>query len=152
MNFKNARIWVYGEHASGILSDISYQLLGIASELAKKIKSKVLIVLTESNETMNQECISYGADYVINVSSHENVSIESLIDLAETMCSIEEPDIVLCGSTEWGINFAPRLAVRLCAGLTAHCVNLEICEKTGRLLQTRPTSFNNKLNFPSKYF
>ena len=143
MDFKNARIWVFGEHVNGILSDISYQLLGIASKLANIIESEVLIVLTESNEIMNQECISYGADYVINVSSHGNANIDILIDLAEKMCSIEEPDIIICGSTEWGINFAPRLAIRLGAGLTAHCVNLEICKKTGRLLQTRPTSFNN---------
>lgn len=143
MFFRNARIWVYGEHANGVLSDISYQLLGIASKLAKKIKSKILIVLIESNETINQECISYGADYVINVSPCVNTNTDIIVDLAEKMCSIEEPEIVICGSTEWGINLAPRLAVRLCAGLTAHCVNLEICNETGRLLQTRPTSFNN---------
>lgn len=143
MYFKNARIWVYGEHANGILSDISYQLLGIASRLAKRIKSKVLIVLAESNELINQECIRYGADYIINVSSHANTNSEGLISLAEKMCSIEEPEIIICGSTEWGLHFAPRLAVRLGAGLTAHCVELEICDKTSRLLQTRPTSFNN---------
>ena len=141
MLFENARVWVFGEHSNGVLSGISHQLLGIASKLAKKIKSKVIIVLIESNETINRECIGYGADYVINVSSYTN--IESLVDLADKMHLIEEPDIVICGSTEWGINLAPRLAVKLCAGLTAHCVDLEICSETGQLLQTRPTSFNN---------
>jgi electron transfer flavoprotein alpha subunit len=141
MLFENARVWVFGEHSNGVLSAISYQLLGIASKLANKIKSKVIIVLIESNETINQECIGYGADYVINVSSYTN--IECLIELVDKMHSIEEPDIVICGSTEWGINLAPRLAIKLCAGLSAHCVDLEICSETGRLLQTRPTSFNN---------
>ncbi len=141
MSFKNARVWVFGEHADGVLSGISHQLLGIACKLAKKIESKIIIVLVESNETIHRECIGYGADYVINVSSYTNIDI--LVDLADKMRLIEEPDIVICGSTEWGINLAPRLAVKLGAGLTAHCVNLEICSETGRLLQTRPTSFNN---------
>lgn len=143
MLFRNARVWTFGEINNGILSDISFQMLGIAKKLAQKIESKVLIVLINSNEVLNQECIRYGANYVINVSSCVNTDIEALVDLAEKMRSTEEPEIILCGSTEWGLNLAPRLAVKLGAGLTAHCVGLEICNETGRLLQTRPTSYNN---------
>ena len=47
------------------------------------------------------------------------------------------------GNVPQGRDLAPRVANRLQTGLTADCTALEVCEKEGILLQTRPTYGGN---------
>ena len=49
-----------------------------------------------------------------------------------------QPEIFLAGATSFGREFFPRLAKRLCTGLSADCVALEVDPETSLLLQTTP--------------
>jgi len=55
----------------------------------------------------------------------------------------QKPEIILIGATPTGRDFAPRVAKRLNAGLTADCTSLSINLETKNLLQTRPTFGGN---------
>jgi len=56
-----------------------------------------------------------------------------------------QPEIVLAGATTIGRTIMPYLAGKLKTGLTADCTSLDIEEKTGLLLQTRPAIGGNVL-------
>ena len=65
------------------------------------------------------------------------------VDILSELISEQKPEIILIGATPTGRDFAPRIAKRLNAGLTADCTGLDIDPETNNLLQTRPTFGGN---------
>ena len=54
-----------------------------------------------------------------------------------------KPNIVIAAATMIGRSFIPSVAVKVKTGLTADCTDVDIDEKTGLLIQTRPTFGGN---------
>jgi len=139
-------VWVVAEHYKNRIHDAAYQLLGKGRELANILKVELTLVLLGHNfENQLQEFGNYGANKVIYVRSkilknyYSDLYVKTLTELVQDI----KPEIILIGATPTGRDFAPRVAKRLNAGLTADCTGLDIDSETGNLLQTRPTFGGN---------
>ncbi|MFX1315429.1 MAG: FAD-binding protein [Promethearchaeota archaeon] len=139
-------IWVIAEHFKGKIHKVAYQLLGKGRELANILGTKLsIVVLGDKFDNILEEFGEYGADEVIYVSSPilRNYYSDLYVNVLSELISEHKPEIILIGATSTGRDFAPRVAKRLNAGLTADCTGLEIDLETGNLLQTRPTFGGN---------
>ncbi|MFX0032945.1 MAG: FAD-binding protein [Candidatus Hodarchaeota archaeon] len=139
-------VWVIAEHFKKEFNKVAFQLLGKGRELADILHVKLsLVVLGDKIDNQLQEFGEFGADEVIYVKSailrdyYSDLYVNILTDLIKQY----RPEIILIGATPTGRDFAPRVAKRLNAGLTADCTGLNIEEETGNLLQTRPTFGGN---------
>jgi len=139
-------VWVVAEHYKNEIHNAAYQLLGKGRELANILKVDLTLVLLGYNfEDKLEEFGNYGANKVIFVRSkilknyYSDLYVKTLTELVQNI----KPEIILIGATPTGRDFAPRVAKRLNAGLTADCTGLDIDSETGNLLQTRPTFGGN---------
>lgn len=135
-------VWVIAEHYKNTIHPVVFQLIGKGYELAKELEVKLTLVIlgTEFDDQID-ELSYYGPDEIIYLKSpilkhyYSDIYVQALSELT----NIHKPEIVLIGATPTGRDFAPRVAKRLNAGLTADCTGLEIDQTTRNLLQTRPT-------------
>jgi electron transfer flavoprotein alpha subunit len=139
-------VWVIAEHYKSIIHDVAYQLLGKGRELADILKVNLTLVILGSDlEDKLEELGQYETDEIIYVKSkilknyYSDLYVKTLTELIQE----NKPEIILIGATPTGRDFAPRVAKRLNAGLTADCTGLDIDPETGNLLQTRPTFGGN---------
>jgi len=139
-------VWVIAEHYNKKVHDVAFQLLGKGRELADNLGVDLtLVLLGYEFDKILEEFGHYGADEVIYVNSkilknyYSDLYVKTLAELIEE----RKPEVVLIGATPTGRDFAPRVAKRLNAGLTADCTGLAIEEDSGNLLQTRPTFGGN---------
>lgn len=139
-------VWVIAEHYKGEIHKVAYQLLGKGRELADILNVKLtILVLGDKFDNIMEQFGDYGADEVIYVKSailkdyYSDLYVNTLTGLIKK----HKPEIILIGATPSGRDFAPRVAKRLNAGLTADCTGLEIEKETGNLMQTRPTFGGN---------
>ncbi|MFX1398011.1 MAG: FAD-binding protein [Promethearchaeota archaeon] len=139
-------IWVIAEHYKGVINKVVFQLLGKGRELANILNvTLTLVILGDDFDDILEEFGLYGADDVLYVKSPtlKNYFSDLYTMVICDLISEYKPEIVLIGATPTGRDFAPRVAKRLNAGLTADCTGLEIDGKTKNLLQTRPTFGGN---------
>lgn len=134
-------VWVIAEHYKNIIHPVAFQLLGKGRELARELEVNLtLVILGSQIEDQLKDIGNYGSDEIIYVKSpifkhyHSDLYVRALTDLIIE----KKPEIILIGATPTGRDFAPRVAKRLHAGLTADCTGLEIDEHSRNLLQTRP--------------
>jgi electron transfer flavoprotein alpha subunit/NAD-dependent dihydropyrimidine dehydrogenase PreA subunit len=139
-------VWVVAEHYKGEIHRVAHQLLSKGRELADILDVNLsLIVLGDKFDTTLEEFGAFGADEVIYIKSpilkdyYSDLYVNTLSDLI----SKNKPEIILIGATPTGRDFAPRVAKRLNAGLTADCTGLDIEQNTRNLMQTRPTFGGN---------
>ncbi|MGA2143201.1 MAG: electron transfer flavoprotein subunit alpha/FixB family protein [Brevinematales bacterium] len=130
---KTNEVWVYIEQNNGKISEVSLELLGKGSELARSLKVKTgAVIIGDNVKALAGALIKYGADRVYPV---EAVSLKNYTTMpyAHAMVSLireYEPQIVLYGATTTGRDIAPRIASELRVGLTADCTNLQIGDYT----------------------
>ncbi|MCJ7651866.1 MAG: FAD-binding protein [Candidatus Lokiarchaeota archaeon] len=139
-------VWVIAEHFGGEIHKVAYQLLGKGRQLADILKTDLTIVILGTNfDQILSSFGDYGADRVIYVESKilKHYYSDIYVNILSDLVSERKPEIILIGATPTGRDFAPRLAKRLNAGLTADCTGLEIEEETRNLRQTRPTFGGN---------
>ncbi|UCD00647.1 MAG: electron transfer flavoprotein subunit alpha [Promethearchaeota archaeon] len=135
-------VWVVAEHYKKKIQNVSFQLLSKGRELADLLQVKLSFVLLGKDFDDELEELSLnGMDEIIYIKSPILKDYYSdLYTKVITELVIEnKPEIILIGATPTGRDFAPRVAKRLNAGLTADCTGLEINLETRNLLQTRPT-------------
>jgi electron transfer flavoprotein alpha subunit len=139
-------IWVFIEQKKGKVQSVSYELLGKAQELAKKLNCQVGAVLIGNNlQGQLEELIWCGADiiYLIERPEIANFQDEPYTNILVKLIQKYKPEIVLCGATAIGRSLISRVAVLLKAGLTADCTGLDIDPEKKILLQTRPAFGGN---------
>ncbi len=141
-------IWVIAQvDAEGALLPVVFELVGKALELAKVRGCQVAAVLGEAGRAPRQaeRLAATGVAEVIHTVD-ERLAYADAEVFAQWICALAEerrPEAMLFGATAFGRELAPRVAVRLQAGLTADCTALDIDPKTGALLQTRPAFGGN---------
>ncbi|MCX6008674.1 MAG: electron transfer flavoprotein subunit alpha/FixB family protein [Chloroflexi bacterium] len=139
-----SEVWVIAEQRLGKLMNVSFELLGKGTELAKKLKVKLAAVLLGDNVRVQaDELACYGADrvYLGDDPKLRFYQSEVYADLIAKLISAYKPQIVLIGATSIGRDLAPRIAAKLKTGLTAHCVELDIIDEGGerpQLVQVVP--------------
>ena len=129
MKNTQGEVWVFAEQEDGKLSDVPFELLGKARELAGKLGVKVGAVLMGSGvENLAQPLVAGGADVVHLVDDpalkvfRNKAYRHSLVELIKE-CN---PQIVIFGATHMGRDLAPSVASALQCGLTADCTDLQI--------------------------
>ena len=139
-------VWIYCEYRNGTLAPVSLELLGVGRQLANQLGVDLSAFLLGSGlPSVAEKLIGHGAD-IVYVADHEmlkdfNEDIYSSV--TTDLIGKYKPEIVLAGATAIGRSFIPGVATALNTGLTADCTRLEIREKDGVLLQTRPAFGGN---------
>jgi electron transfer flavoprotein alpha subunit len=139
-------VWVFVEQKNGKVQSISYELLGKAQEIAKKLGTQVgAVAIGNGLEDQLEDLIWHGADTIYLVESPQvaNFQDESYSSIFIKLIQKYKPEIVLCGATAIGRSLVSRVAVTINCGLTADCTGLDIDEERKILLQTRPAFGGN---------
>lgn len=139
-------VMIFAEQEEGIVHPITYELLGKGRELAEKLGKDLSSVLLGNNlEKEAMELIYHGADTVF-LYDHPSLRDFDVISYKENIVSLlkeEKPDIFLLGATSIGRSLGPRVAAAMETGLTADCIELDIDEVDGSLVQIRPAFSGN---------
>jgi electron transfer flavoprotein alpha subunit len=139
-------IWVFIEQKNGKVQSVSYELLGKAQELSKKLGCQVGAVLIGNKlEDQLDELIWRGADniYLVEAPEIANFQDEPYTKILVELIKKHKPEIILCGATSIGRSLISRVAINIKAGLTADCTGLDIDLDKKILLQTRPAFGGN---------
>jgi electron transfer flavoprotein alpha subunit len=147
MNKKQKSIWVFGDYRNYFQNRVTLQLISKAVDLARTINAEVCaVVIGHEVDEYIMEYTAHGADRILVIDNQDlkNYSAEMYITLMEKLAQERDPEIILIGATDFGREFAPRLAKRLKTGLSADCVGLDITED-GLLLQIAPSFGGNML-------
>ncbi len=139
-------VWVIAEHYKNKVHPVAFQLLGKGRELADKLGVNLTLVILGADFEDQLDALSqYGEDEIIYVKSKvlKNYYSDLYVNILSELILEYKPEIVLIGATPTGRDFAPRVAKRLNAGLTADCTGLDIEEDSRNLRQTRPTFGGN---------
>ncbi|MGG2467538.1 FAD-binding protein [Paraclostridium bifermentans] len=138
-------IAVYVDHHEGDIHPVTFELIGKAKEMAKKINQPVYCIFVGSNiEDKTDALLSYGVDnvFVYDYKDLKEFKIEPYTACVENFIKEVKPTILLFGGTTIGRSLAPRLAARFKTGLTADCTILDVQENTD-LDQIRPAFGGN---------
>ena len=138
-------IAVYVDHVEGKIHPVTYELIGKARKLAKKINHPVYCLFSGSNiKDKAKELFHYGVDEVFVYDKKElfDFRIEPYTAVFENFINKVKPTIILVGGTTIGRSLAPRVAARFKTGLTADCTILDVKEDTD-LDQIRPAFGGN---------
>ena len=140
-------VWTIAEQHGGKIKDVSFELLARGRKLADKLDTKLASVLIGNgvDEASLRELIFRGADEVYSI---QDIRLEHFVceTYAKVLAGIIKtygPSVILAAATSSGRTLMPYLAIRVHAGLTADCTELDIEEGTGNLLQTRPAIGGN---------
>lgn len=139
-------IYVVAEQRSGKVQNVTLELIGEATKLAKDLDQKVVAVLLGSEiEGQVQRLVNYGADKVIVIDDPmlKEYVTEPYAKALTSVVQKYDPEIVLFGASSIGRDIAPRLASRIHTGLVADCTGLDIDPETKGLLMTRPAFGGN---------
>jgi electron transfer flavoprotein alpha subunit len=139
-------IWVFIEQKNGKVQSVSYELLGKAQELAKKLHCEVSGVFIGNDlKDQTDELIWHGADniYLVEAPEVANFQDEPYTNILVELIKKHKPEIVLCGATSIGRSLISRVAIKIKTGLTADCTGLDIDLERKILLQTRPAFGGN---------
>lgn len=142
----NSGVFTFAEQVDGVLTNVSYELLGKARELAADLDDKVTAVLLGENiSDLAAELVAAGADRVLSVDSPK-LKFYRTEPYTQAMAYVVEeykPEIFLIGATGIGRDLGPRVAARVHTGLTADCTSLEIDSESKELRMTRPAFGGN---------
>ena len=151
-------VFIYAQQVDNKLSDIAFELVGKAKELAD-LNTEVTAVLLGSNvKALATELGEYGADKVIVVDNPalETYRTEPYAQALVSVINEYKPEIMLVGATAIGRDLGPTVSARVKTGLTADCTKLEIGDfpinampgqeqKHNQLLMTRPAFGGNTI-------
>ena len=141
MKSKKKSIWVFGDYRNYYQNRVTLQLISKAMDLAKTINAEVCaLVFGHEIDEWIMEYTAHGADRILAIDDPalKSYSTEKYLAIIENLAKEREPEIILIGATDFGREFAPRLAKRLKTGLSADCVGLDISQD-GLLLQIAPS-------------
>ena len=141
MKNTQGEVWVFAEQEEGKLSDVPFELLGKACELAGKLGVKVGAVLMGSGvESLAKPLFEAGADIVHIVDdpalkvyrnkAYRHAMVELVKEVNPQIAIFGAthmgPQIAIFGATHMGRDLAPSVASALRCGLTADCTDLQI--------------------------
>lgn len=133
-------IWVFAEQRNGKLCEVALELLGSGRLMADKLATELSAVLLGNDIAhLVDELGAYGADkvYLLDSPILEDYRNDPYALLTKDLINQYKPAILLIGATTIGMDLAPRLAAKVCTGLSAHCTGLDINE-SGQLVATVP--------------
>ena len=152
-------VYIFAQQVDNEISQIAFELLGEAKNLAADLNEKVVAVLIGYNvRNLADQLAEYGADKVIVVDDKE-LEVYRTEPYTHALASVInefKPEIMLVGATAIGRELGPRVSARVATGLTADCTSLDIGDfpinpipgresKHNQLLMTRPAFGGNTI-------
>jgi electron transfer flavoprotein alpha subunit len=153
------RFWVFIEQEGGEVHPVSWELLGVARDLASQIQEEAEaagddvavegLLLGYEVDDIAQQAVGYGADrvYLLDDPVLEHYRNCTYYQVIANLAQTYEPEVFLIGATTLGRDLAGAVATSLRTGLTADCTRLEMGEVKGAkqrlLLATRPAFGGN---------
>lgn len=113
-------LWVVTELENGEPVGVTYELIGVASDLAAKAGEKCCAVLVAAEAgDVPQKLIAAGADkvYVIADAKFADYNTDLYTDAICQLVDAYKPSALLIGATADGRDLAPRIAARKMTGL-----------------------------------
>ena len=152
-------VFIFAQQVDNQISNIAYELLGKAKDLAADLSTEVTAVLVGSDvKGLADSLAEYGADRVIVVDDPElkEYRTEPYTHALASVIEKYKPDVFLIGATAIGRDLGPRVCARIHTGLTADCTQLDIGDfplvpipgreqKHNQLLMTRPAFGGNTI-------
>ena len=141
-------LWVVTELENGEPVGVTYELIGVASDLAAKAGEKCCAVLVAAEAgDVPQKLIAAGADkvYVIADAKFADYNTDLYTDAICQLIDAYKPSALLIGATADGRDLAPRIAARKMTGLCADCTELDIDTENQVVEWTRPALGGNIL-------
>ena len=152
-------VFIFAQQVDIQISNIAYELLGKAKDLAADLETEVTAVLVGSDvKGLADSLAEYGADRVIVVDDPElkEYRTEPYTHALASVIEKYKPDVFLIGATAIGRDLGPRVCARIHTGLTADCTQLDIGDfplvaipgreqKHKQLLMTRPAFGGNTI-------
>ena len=152
-------VFIFAQQVDNQISNIAFELLGKAKDLAADLQTEVTAVLVGSDvKGLADSLAEYGADRVIVVDDPElkEYRTEPYTHALASVIEQYKPDIFLIGATAIGRDLGPRVCARIHTGLTADCTQLDIGDfplvaipgreqKHNQLLMTRPAFGGNTI-------
>ena len=141
-------LWVVTELENGEPVGVTYELIGVASDLAAKAGEKCCAVLVAAEAgDVPQKLIAAGADkvYVIADAKFADYNTDLYTDAICQLIDAYKPSAHLIGATADGRDIAPRIAARKMTGLCADCTELDIDVDNQVVEWTRPALGGNIL-------
>ena len=138
-------VWVFVEQTGGEPAEVSWELVGVAADLAKTLGVELCsVIVGDKVEGLCQESFAYGATkaYLIDDSVFHYYRTEPYYQAICHLVDKYKPEIMLMGATGLGRDLAGAVATKLQTGLTADCTGLTI-DDNRFLLQTRPAFGGN---------
>lgn len=133
------KIIVYAEQRDGKFKKAAFEAVRAARTLADQTGGEVVaLVIGDNVASIAAELGAYGAQRVL-VMQHPQLALYSPTAYAKILAESatqEKTDVVLLSATALGKDCAPRVAVKLQAGLAADCVALKV--ENGDIVATRP--------------
>ena len=140
-------VWSIAEQFGGTLKPVSFELLGWGRKLADKLGTKLASVVIGDGvgDDAMQILVRHGAEEVYSIQDPRLADFvcESYGRVLSGLVKTYRPSVILAAATSVGRTLMPYLAIRVGAGLTADCTELDIEEGKGNLLQTRPAIGGN---------
>jgi electron transfer flavoprotein alpha subunit len=143
MNIKdleNRRVFVLIEREGLAIAPISFELLGIAKQIATDL-GDVLCAVAVGHEVADiSDQVSCFVDeiYCIDHPQLKSFNAETYIHALEQLYQKVNPDVILMGCTLDNLGLAPRLAYRMGVQVITDCVQIAVEPETGYLLCTKP--------------
>lgn len=105
------------------------QVVSKARSLVEKTEQKVVVFCAHSmDESMCQLLFRYGADEIVHTDKEQELEIIQVVDTSYDMVKKYQPGVILVPATERGKAVAAALSVKLEAGLTADCIDIDFDE------------------------
>ncbi len=139
-------VWVFAEHADGVMAKVTRELLGLGQALASELDQELSAVLLGNNvEHLIEELREYGAQnvYLAQHKLFSSYQTNPFTKIISEIIAKNKPNVFIIGATALGRDLAPRISMRLNLGLTADCTELTIDPDDNSLLQTRPAFGGN---------
>ena len=139
-------IFLVAEHKNNKLRPITSELLVFAQRVARDFGQPITaVILGSSTGDLAGELKTRKIDRVLRAEHADlaEYNPDTYIQVLQSILNKNKPFLVLMGHTTQGMDFAPRLAVRLRGPLISGCVEYE--KQGERLILTRQI-FNAKMN------
>lgn len=146
-----SRIFVLAEYRKGSIQDITWEMLTKGAELASGAGAELTAVLLGNGVKKLAEGLSQRAKQVLLIEDEKlaNYNGEVYRNVLLHLISEHKPFLTLIGHTSFGMDLAPRLAVKLGIPLSTDCINLRL--EGGKLITMRQMyggKVNAEFSFP----
>ncbi|MFA7228141.1 MAG: electron transfer flavoprotein subunit alpha/FixB family protein [Melioribacteraceae bacterium] len=148
---------VFIEQRNGIIKKSSLQAANTAADISAKLSGSIEAI-TVGNDIENLEKIgAYGVGKISHFKSAElaNYSPSAYTEIVSKFASENGFDIIFFGATSMGRDLAPRVSVKIDAGLAVDCIALKV--EGDNIIATRPVYAGKalmeiKITSPKKVF